>query len=120
MTATAQIPAALTMQTNDLPWAHGALAPGLSIQLFIADIEGGMFVVKTRFQPGTVIPTHMHTGVTDAIFIIHGALVNLDEDGNVIGTVDATGARDLYFGLLEAQGDPRPRIIVGGNCNYSS
>lgn len=166
MTTATQIPAALTMQTHDLPWAHGALAPGLSIQLFIADIEGGMFVVKTRFQPGTVIPTHMHTGavhgftesgrwhyreygeesvnvagsyiyeppgsthtlevaadntgVTDAIFIIHGALVNLDEDGNVIGTVDATGARDLYFGLLEQQGEPRPRIIVGGNCNYSS
>lgn len=62
MTATLPIPAALTMQTSNLPWAHGVLAPGLSIQLFLADVEGGFFVVRTRFQPGTVIPTHMHTG----------------------------------------------------------
>ncbi|WP_024792861.1 2,4'-dihydroxyacetophenone dioxygenase family protein [Tomitella biformata] len=166
MSTSFQIPAALTMQTQDLPWAHGALAPGLSIQLFIADVEAGMFVVKTRFQPGTVIPTHLHTGavhgftesgswhyreygaeslnvagsyiyeppgsthtlevasditeVTDAIFIIHGALVNLDESGNLLNTVDAGAARDLYFGLLEEQGEPRPKIIVGGNCTYSN
>ncbi|MDN5915083.1 MAG: 2,4'-dihydroxyacetophenone dioxygenase family protein [Pseudonocardia sp.] len=164
MTATLPIPAALTMQASDLPWAHGVLAPGLSIQLFIADVEGGFFVVRTRFQPGTVIPTHMHTGavhgftesgrwhyreygedsvnvagsyiyeppgsthtleastdgVTDAIFLIHGALVNYDDNGGIANVVDAAGARDLYFSLLEAQGDRRPSIIVGGNCNYSS
>lgn len=166
MTAIANIPAALTRQTRDLPWAHGVLAPGLSMQLYIADVESGFFVVKTRFQPGTVIPTHLHTGpvhgftesgkwfyreygeesvnvggsyiyepagsthtleapadnseVTDAVFLIHGALVNYDEHGAVTSIVDAGAARDLYFSVLEAQGDPLPEIILGGNCTVGN
>lgn len=38
------------------------LAPGLSIQLLVADIEGGFLVANTRFAPGTQLPTHLHTG----------------------------------------------------------
>ncbi|MFD6860459.1 2,4'-dihydroxyacetophenone dioxygenase family protein [Rhodococcus sp. NPDC060086] len=164
MTAFA-IPAALTRQTKDLPWTHGVLAPGLSMQLYVADVENGFFVVKTRFQPDTVIPTHMHTGavhgftesgkwfyreygddsvnvagsyiyepagsthtleapaenteVTDAVFLIHGALINYGADGNVESVVDAAGARSLYFSLLEQQGDTLPQIIQGGNCTFT-
>lgn len=164
MTATAQIPLALTMQTDDLPWAHDVLAPGLSIKLLISDVEGGFMVVKTRFQPGTVIPTHLHTGAvhgitlsghwfyreygeessnvagsyiyepansthsleapglngepTEAIFIINGAFLNYDEDGNFVGHMDAANARDAYIATLEKQGDPVPSFIEGGRCTY--
>lgn len=45
--------------------------------------------------------------------------MNYDDNGAIANTVDAAGARDLYFSLLDAQGDPRPSIIVGGNCRYS-
>ncbi|MFC0315916.1 2,4'-dihydroxyacetophenone dioxygenase family protein [Gordonia phosphorivorans] len=62
MTAITDLPLALTMQTEDFPWAHGILAPGLSIQLLVADVEGGFLVARTRFAPGTIIPTHLHTG----------------------------------------------------------
>lgn len=164
MTATAAIPLALIVQTEDVPWATDVLAPGLSVKLLIADVEGGFFIVKTRFQPGTELPRHMHTGAvhgftesgswyyreygpeslnvagsyiyepagsthqliapaentepTDAYFIIHGAFMNYDADGNFIGHFDAAVTRDAYIAKLREQGDPIPAFIEGGNCTY--
>lgn len=161
---TAAIPLALTMQTEDLPWAHDVLAPGLSIQLLVADVEGGFLVARTRFKPGTVLPTHLHTGAvhgyttkgswfyreygaeslnvagtyiyepagsthtleapasntedTEALFIIHGAFINYDAEGNFVGHFDAAVTRTAYAQILEAQGDEVPDFIVGGNSNY--
>lgn len=160
---TTEIPPALTLQTNELPWAHGILAPGLSLQLLVSDIENGFVVINTRFKAGTVIPTHRHTGpvhgftkagqwfyreygeeslntagsyiyepagsthtlevpsdvteTTEAMFVIYGALINFDADGNYAHTVDPATTRELYFNTLEQQGDPRPKIILGGSCD---
>lgn len=61
-TPSTMIPPALTIDTNNLPWAHGVLAPGFSLQLLASDVENGFVVIRGRFQPGTVIPTHHHTG----------------------------------------------------------
>lgn len=168
MTATATpaaaLPLALTMQTEDLPWAHGLIAPGLSIQLLVADVEGGFMVARTRFAPGTVLPTHLHTGAvhgyttkgswyyreygaeslnvagtyiyepagsthtleapasntedTEALFIIHGAFINYDADGDFVGHMDAAVTRAAYVQVLEAQGDTVPDFVVGGYSNY--
>ncbi|WP_235739113.1 2,4'-dihydroxyacetophenone dioxygenase family protein [Nocardioides alcanivorans] len=163
MTTTVEIPLALTMQTRDIPWARDILAPGLSIQLLVADIEGGFLVANTRFAPGTVLPTHLHTGAvhgyttkgswhyreygeeslntpgsyiyepagsthtlvsstteeTEALFIIHGAFLNYDAEGNYVGHFDAAVTRKLYVEILEQQGDELPDFVVGGNCTYS-
>ncbi|MBD0022531.1 hypothetical protein GII33_10280 [Gordonia pseudamarae] len=59
---TMNIPPALTLDATDMPWAHGILAPGFSLQLLAADVENGFVVFNGRFQPGTVLPTHQHTG----------------------------------------------------------
>ncbi|MFC3241232.1 2,4'-dihydroxyacetophenone dioxygenase family protein [Gordonia humi] len=134
----------------------------MSIQLPVADIEGGFLVVNTRFAPGTVLPTHLHTGavhgyttkgswhyreygaasmntpgsyiyepagsthtlvasteeVTEALFIIHGAFLNYDEDGNYVGHFDAAVTRKVYVDTLEQQGDEIPDFVIGGNCTY--
>lgn len=165
MSLATTIPLALIVQTDELPWAHDVLAPGLSIKVLISDIEGGFLVVKTRFQPGTVIPTHMHTGAvhgftesgrwfyreygdesvnvagsyiyepagsthtleapadntepTDAYFIIHGAFINYDADGNYVGYIDAANTRELYVTALERQGDRVPSFIQGGSCSFT-
>ena len=158
------IPLALTMKTDDFPWAHDVLAPGLSIKLLVADVEGSLLVVKTKFRPGTVLPTHLHTGAvhgiteqgswfyreygeqslnvpgsyiyepagsthtlevpasntedTEAYFIVHGAFMNYDDEGNFVGHFDAAVTHKVYVEALERQGDPVPSFVVGGNCNY--
>lgn len=49
--------------------------------------------------------------VTDVFFTIHGANLNLDEDGNVTTVIDAGGIRDFYFAMCEAEGLGRPPVI---------
>lgn len=165
MSTLTQIPPALTMTRNDLPWAHGVLAPGFSLQLLLADIENGLVVINGRFQPGTVIPTHRHTGpvhgftqagrwfyqeygadsvntagsyiyepagsvhtleapadnteVTEAAFVIYGALIMTDAQGDYLGTIDPTSTIELYMSKLKEQGDTRPEIILGGSVGIS-
>lgn len=165
MTTNVDVPLALTTKTKDIPWAKDVLAPGLSIQLLVCDIEGGFMVVNTRFEPGTVLPTHLHTGavhghttsgswfyreygdeslntagsyiyepagsthtlevpasnteVTEALFIIHGAFMNYDDEGNFVGHFDPTVTRRVYVEGLERQGDELPQFVLGGTSNYA-
>jgi 2,4'-dihydroxyacetophenone dioxygenase len=49
--------------------------------------------------------------VTDVLFAIYGANLNLDADGNVESVLDAGFIRDAYFALCEAEGHPRPDVI---------
>jgi quercetin dioxygenase-like cupin family protein len=147
------IPRALHRGENELPFV--TLGDGTHIQLLQVDIEKGLWVVRTRFDPGVTIPTHKHTGevfaftiagrwkyleypevneagsylyepagsihtltvpedvdgLTDVWFAIYGANLNLDADGNVETVVDAGLIRDVYFGMCEAQGLPRPDVV---------
>ena len=49
--------------------------------------------------------------MTDVVFVIYGANLNLDADGNVTSVFDAGFMRDAYFALCEAEGHPRPNVI---------
>ena len=150
---TLEIPRAIHRGEDELPFV--AAGDGTHIQLLQVDIEHGLWVVRTRFEPGVVIPTHKHTGevyaftlagswkyreypevntagsylyepagsihtlmvpadqegLTDVWFAIHGANLNLDEEGNVTSVIDAALIRDAYFGLCEAYGLPRPNVV---------
>ncbi len=64
------IPAALHRGKDDLPWV--SLAEGVSFQLLQADIEAGLWVLKTRFKPGVTVQRHKHTGEVYA-FTLCGA-----------------------------------------------
>jgi quercetin dioxygenase-like cupin family protein len=53
-----------------------------------------------------------NTEDTDVLFVIEGALLNLDPDGNVETATDGPGILDAYFALLEAEGKPRPNGLI--------
>jgi 2,4'-dihydroxyacetophenone dioxygenase len=49
---------------------------------------------------------------TDVLFVIEGALLNLDPQGNVESAVDGEGVLQAYYALLEAAGQPRPNGLI--------
>lgn len=52
----------LTVNINDSIELPGS-APGSTITPLFLDREAGIWVLYGRFAPGTVLPTHFHTGV---------------------------------------------------------
>jgi quercetin dioxygenase-like cupin family protein len=158
------IPASFHVASGERPFARNFGAEGVDLQLLQADVEGGFFVVRIRFAPGTLLPPHKHTGAvraytlsgewsyleyvdappnragsylyeppgsvhtlkvadhvegaTDVFFVIEGAMLILDQAGNVGAVLDAAShARDWPVALRE-QGDPVPEIIAGGSIRY--
>jgi 2,4'-dihydroxyacetophenone dioxygenase len=60
-----EIPEALHRAPDDLPFVH--FADGVTFQLLQVDIEGGLWVLRTRFNPGVTLPRHKHTGEVNAV-----------------------------------------------------
>lgn len=54
------IPRAIHRGEQELPFV--ALGDGTHLQLVHADEHQGLWIVRTRFEPGVTIPTHKHTG----------------------------------------------------------
>jgi len=63
-TAIPGIPTALHRGEDDLPWIE---VEGLALQVLQVDVEAGLWVVRNRFQPGTTIQRHKHTGEVFAV-----------------------------------------------------
>ena len=55
-----EIPRALHRGTSDNPFVD--LGDGSTLQLVHVDVEAGLWVIRTKFQPGYVVQTHKHTG----------------------------------------------------------
>jgi len=53
-----------------------------------------------------------NTTDTEVLFVIEGALLNLDPDGKVESYTDGPGILDAYYALLEAEGTPRPNGLI--------
>jgi len=62
---TIDIPRALHRAEDDLPFVD--TGGGVHIQLLQVGVEQGLWVVRSRFEPGTTIPTHKHTGSVHAV-----------------------------------------------------
>ena len=58
------VPAALHRGEADLPFIE--FGPGQEIQVLQVDLDAGLWVVRNRFQPGTQVQTHRHTGAVHA------------------------------------------------------
>lgn len=58
------IPTALHRAASELPFVE---FDDFQIQLLQVDIEAGLWVVRTRFQPGTTLQRHKHTGEVFAL-----------------------------------------------------
>ena len=65
MTTTPDIPTAIHRGEGELPFV--ALGDGTHLQLLHIDIEHGLWVIRTRFEPGVTIPRHKHTGEVFAV-----------------------------------------------------
>ena len=57
---TVEIPRAIHRGQDELPFVD--VGDGTHLQVLQVDIEQGLWVVRTRFEPGTVVQTHKHTG----------------------------------------------------------
>lgn len=57
-------PPATLRKDADLPWVE--LLPGIEAKLLQVDLDRGLWIVKNRFAPGTVVQTHRHTGTVYA------------------------------------------------------
>ncbi|MEQ8841777.1 MAG: 2,4'-dihydroxyacetophenone dioxygenase family protein [Acidimicrobiales bacterium] len=51
---------AVHLGEDDIPWV--GTGAGVEIKLVQADIELGLWIVRNRFEPGTVVQKHKHTG----------------------------------------------------------
>jgi len=65
MPATTAARSAIHRSESDLPFVD--FGDGVSLQLLQVDLEQGLWIVRTRFQPGVTIPTHRHTGCVFAL-----------------------------------------------------
>jgi hypothetical protein len=49
---------------------------------------------------------------THVWFQMYGVNLNLDADGNIESVFDGPGTLEAYYALAEAEGFPRPNVIV--------
>ena len=54
------LPQALHRGEDETPFVD--IGDGSSMQVLHIDLDRGLWVVRTRFQPGYSVPTHRHTG----------------------------------------------------------
>lgn len=109
------VPAALHRGESDLPFVP--IQEGVEVQLLHADIEAGLWVIRARFQPGTTLQRHKHTGEVFAFTLagswkyleypeVNSAGSYLYEPAGSVHTlhVPATnrGATDVWFAIRGA------------------
>jgi len=129
---TLEIPQALHRGESDLPFV--ALGDGTHLQLLQVDVEAGLWVIRTKFEPGVTVPTHKHTGEVFA-FTLAGSWKYLEypevnragsylyEPAGSIHTLtvaaDQTDFTDVWFAIyganlnLDADGNVETVIDAG-------
>jgi quercetin dioxygenase-like cupin family protein len=73
----------------------------------------GSFLYEPAGSIHTLHVPATNTEVTDVWFVIHGANLNLDADGNVESVLDAGTALEIYRAQCAAAGLPKPDVLVG-------
>ena len=126
------VPRAIHRGEDELPFV--ALGDGTHLQLLQVDVEKGLWVVRTRFEPGVTVQTHKHTGEVFA-FTIAGSWKYLEypevntagsylyEPAGSIHTLtvpdDVEGFTDVWFAIyganlnLDADGNVEMVIDAG-------
>ncbi len=109
------IPQAIHRGESDLPFV--ALGDGTHLQLLQVDIPSGLWVVRTRFEPGVTVPTHRHTGPVYAFTLagrwkyreypeVNTAGSYLFEPAGSVHTLtvppDVEGLTDVWFAIFGA------------------
>jgi quercetin dioxygenase-like cupin family protein len=74
--------------------------------------RAGSFLYEPAGSVHTLIVPADNTEPTDVYFAIWGANLNLDADGNVESIIDAGGILQAYYMLCEAEGHPKPDVVL--------
>jgi hypothetical protein len=69
-------------------------------------------VTDTETRAPSAIPTAVHLGKDDLPYVEVGQNLNLDADGNVESVFDGPSSLEAYLLLCEAEGLPRPNVLV--------
>jgi 2,4'-dihydroxyacetophenone dioxygenase len=72
----------------------------------------GSYIYEPANSVHTLDVPEDNAGETDVLFVIEGALLNLDPDGNVESYTDGPAILQAYYALLEAEGKPRPDGLI--------
>ena len=72
----------------------------------------GSYIYEPANSVHTLHVPEDNTEPTDVLFVIEGALLNLNDDDSVDNVFDGQGAVDAYFALLEAAGMARPNGLI--------
>ena len=111
-----------------LPPGHKVIKHFHTGQVYAVTIKGSWFYAETPeavnspgsylFEPAGSVHTLCtpadQQGETVAWFAVHGANVNLDEDGKIVSVIDARTALELYRGYCDALGLDHSKLIVMG------
>ena len=62
----------LTVNEADIPLVKDTLGPGIHVQPLRLDLEAGCWVVLAKFEPGTQVPLHYHTGIAE-VYTLSGS-----------------------------------------------
>ncbi|MGZ6957916.1 MAG: 2,4'-dihydroxyacetophenone dioxygenase family protein [Acidimicrobiia bacterium] len=115
------IPKALHRGESELPFV--ALGDGTHLQLLQVDVEAGLWVIRTKFEPGVVVPTHKHTGEVFA-FTISGSWKYLEyPEVNVAGSYLYEPAGSIHTLTVPEENDGMTDVwfaIYGANLNLDS
>jgi 2,4'-dihydroxyacetophenone dioxygenase len=72
----------------------------------------GSYIYEPANSVHTLHVPEDNTGPTDVLFVIEGALLNLNDDDTVDNVFDGPAFVEVYFAMLEGAGLPRPNGLV--------
>src|SRR5262249_39062993 len=76
------------------------------------DYTAGTFIFEPAGSVHTLTVPEDNTEETDIMFVIEGAYVDLDDQGNITGLTDGESVKNAYLALCDAAGIPRPEGIL--------
>ena len=80
MTTTESAPSAILRREEELPFVD--IGDGSQLQVLQVDLANGVWIIRNRFAPGTIVQKHQHTGIVYA-FTNAGAWHYLESSDSV-------------------------------------
>jgi quercetin dioxygenase-like cupin family protein len=115
------IPQALHRGEAELPFV--ALGDGTHLQVLQIDVDAGLWVIRTKFEPGVTVQRHKHTGEVFA-FTIAGSWKYLEyADVNTAGSYLYEPAGSIHTLTVPADNDGLTDVwfaIKGANLNLDA
>lgn len=116
-----EVPSAIHRGDDELPWIDDG--HGTSVKVLVAKVEEGLWIVRTRFEPGVNVQIHKHTGPVYA-YTISGAWHYKESDYvNRAGSFLYEPAGSVHTLMVPADNDEITDVwfqIYGANLNLDA